>query len=82
MSNTLNKTYTLEDPKPKFKQGDIVEVDLGFFGWKNEIWQGKIVGIVSEYIFDTWIVDFGSDISETYPYTAVAVPHVSIIKNI
>jgi hypothetical protein len=56
---SMIKTYTLEDPKPTFKYGDTVGVDMAHFG-ANEygILPGRIVGKGSVNVIDLWLVEF------------------------
>lgn len=69
-------TYDLLD-KPNFKYGDKVKVKLPGF---NLISYGTIVGLGSKHVIDLWLVDFGSPISDSYPYSVCSIPHVMIIK--
>jgi hypothetical protein len=44
------------------------------------ILKGKVVGKGAEHIIDMWLVEFDRDFGPTYPYRALTVPHVSILK--
>ena len=75
------KTYTLIDPKPNFKYGDTVAVNMAHFGIKDlGILPGRIVGKGSEHIIDFWLVEFNQDFGPAYPYRVFSVPHVAILK--
>lgn len=76
----MMKTYTLEDPKPTFKDGDKVVVDMAYFGSTLGLLKGVIVGKTFTHIIDTWLVKFDCDFSPTYPYQVVAIPHTAILK--
>ena len=74
------ETYTLEDPKPEFKYGDTVAVNMAHLGSPGlGILKGKIIGKSQTNVIDMWIVDFDQDFPE-YPYKAVALPHCAILK--
>lgn len=75
------KTYTLEDPKPNFKYGTAVEVDMAHLGSPSlGVLMGRIVGKGSAHIIDFWLVEFHRDFAPTYPYRVFSVPHVAILK--
>jgi hypothetical protein len=84
------KHYTLEN-KPNFKYGELVKIDTVCFGGSlHEIWEGEIIGKVSDNIIDYWIVDFKKMLNndefldknekfKNYPYKAMSIPHTFII---
>lgn len=75
------KTYTLEDPKPDFKYGDKIAVDMAHLGTPDYgILPGRIVGKGSVNVIDFWLVEFNRDFAPTYPYRVFSVPHVAILK--
>jgi hypothetical protein len=75
------KTYTLTDPKPDFKYGDTVGVDMAHLGATDlGILPGRIVGKGSVHVIDYWLVEFNRDFGPTYPYRVFSVPHVAILK--
>ncbi len=75
------KRYTLDDPKPSFKQGEQVAVDMGWFGCTDlGVLQGRIVGKALTHVLDVWLVDFGREISSEYPYYVLSVPHTAMLK--
>ena len=77
----MMKTYTLEDPKPKFKYGDVVTVDMAHLGASTlGVLMGTIVGKGSVHVVDMWLVEFERDFAPTYPYRVFTVPHVAIVK--
>ena len=73
------KTYTLEDPKPTFKDGDTVIVDMSVLGSKGLL-NGTIVGRGMENILDFWYVQFNQDFAPTYPFKVVSIIHTAIVK--
>ena len=74
------ETYTLNDPKPVFKCGDTVAVNMAHLGSPAlGILKGKIIGKAMEHAIDMWIVEFEQDFP-SYPYRALTIPHVSILK--
>ena len=74
------ETYTLDDPKPVFKRGDTVAVNMAHLGSPGlGILKGKVIGKSMEHIIDMWIVDFDREFPE-YPYSALTIPHVAILK--
>lgn len=75
------KTYTLGDPKPEFKYGDSVTVDMAHLGSPAlGALTGRIVGKGSVHIIDFWLIEFDQDFGPTYPYRVFSVPHVAILK--
>jgi hypothetical protein len=75
------KTYTLEDPKPDFKYGTVVEVDMAHLGSPSlGVLTGRVVGKGSVHVIDFWLVEFNRDFAPTYPYRVFTVPHVAILK--
>lgn len=75
------KTYTLEDPKPEFKDGTKVMVNMAHFGSKDlGVIEGTIVGKTFTHVIDIWLVKFKIDFSPSYPYSVVAIPHTAILK--
>ena len=77
----MNETYTLDEPKPKFKYGDTVAVNMAHLGSPAlGILNGKVIGKGPEHIIDMWLVEFDRDFGPTYPYRALTIPHVSILK--
>jgi hypothetical protein len=77
----MNETYTLDDQKPVFHYGDTVAVNMAHLGSPAlGILKGKVVGKGAEHIIDMWLVEFDRDFGPTYPYRALTVPHVSILK--
>lgn len=77
----MMKTYTLEDPKPTFKDGEKVRVDMAHFGSESlGVLDGVIVGKTFTHVIDIWLVKFKCDFSPTYPYSVVAIPHTAILK--
>lgn len=84
---TMIVTYDLEDD-PKFEYGQEVSVDLskltgesqGFvYSNKNILGSGKIVGCAGGSLIKLWLVDFGQNFSDTYPYHVVSIPHIFIV---
>ena len=75
------KRYTLEN-KPKFKDGDVVLVDMSVMGSDAGVISGKIVGKGSEHIIDMWMIEFDRDFGPTYPYKVVSVIHTAIVEKI
>ena len=59
--------------KPSFKQGDIVYVIA-----ENNMYLHKrivtVCGLASENVIDMWIVDFGDNLSEDYPFRCAVYP--------
>ena len=82
MGMMKKKTYTLEDPKPVFKNGDKVIVNMENLTGSKELGllEGKIVGKTFTHIIDIWLVKFKCDFSPTYPFSVVAIPHTAILK--
>ena len=77
----MNETYTLDDQKPVFHYGDTVAVNMAHLGSPAlGIPKGKIIGKGAEHIIDMWLVEFDKDFGPTYPYRALTLPHVSILK--
>ena len=74
------KRYTIEN-KPMFKYGDLVTVDMSFFGSDEGFLMGKIVGKSMTHIIDNWLVEFGKSFAPTYPYMVFTVPHVAIVES-
>jgi hypothetical protein len=75
------KRYTLEN-KPKFKDGDVVLVDMSVMGSDAGVISGKIVGKGSEHIIDMWMIEFDRDFGPTYPYKVVSVIHTAIVESL
>jgi hypothetical protein len=76
------KTYTLMDPKPNYKYGDKVKVDMAHLGaTEMGVLTGRVVGKGSVHIIDYWLIEFDSDFGPTYPYKVFSVPHVAILVN-
>ena len=80
------KCYTMED-KPDFKNGQVVEVDFGCFGYTGNprYFLGTVKGKVGTHVIDVWIIDFVSKIGELiglspYLYQALGVQHTFIVK--
>lgn len=73
--------YKIEDPKPDFKYGDVVLVDMAVLHGKEEVLMGKIVGKGSVNVIDFWLVEFEKDFAPTYPYRVMSVIHTAFIKN-
>ena len=77
------KTYTLADPKPNFKYGDAVKIDMAHLGMATTLgvktMNGKIVGKASTHVIDFWLVEVEKDFGPTYPYKVISVPHVAIL---
>lgn len=63
------------EPSPEYVNGQEVIVDLP--GMKEPM-KGKIVGCAMKHVLTWWLVDFGKNISEQYPYQAVSVQHTFI----
>jgi hypothetical protein len=77
----MMNTYTLMDPKPEFKYGDKVNVDMAHLGAPNfGTLPGRVVGKGSVHIIDFWLIEFNIDFGPTYPYKVFSVPHVAILK--
>lgn len=79
--------YNYNDTPPNFYEGEIVEIDLGYFGrqkvpGEQYIVEGIIVG--KRYISESdtlWIVDFGEYyFKPSYPFRVMTVPIHAIIK--
>ena len=79
-SDSMIKTYTLEDPKPEFKYDDNVFVDMAHLGG-NGLLRGKIVGRGMVHVIDFWLVQFEKDFAPTYPYRVMQVPHTAVVKS-
>ena len=75
------KTYKLEDPKPTFKDGDTVIVDMSVMGGGGLL-AGTVVGKGSEHIIDMWLVQFKRNFAPTYPFKVVSVIHTAIVKSL
>lgn len=75
------KTYTLDDPKPIFKDGSTVIVDMGHLGGSGLL-PAKVVGRGMIHVIDFWLVEFDKPFGETYPYRVVQVPHTSFVKSL
>jgi hypothetical protein len=75
------KRYTLEN-KPKFKDGDLVLVDMDVMGTAPlGILRGKIVGKGTEHIIDMWLVEFEQNFAPTYPFKVVSIIHTAFIES-
>ena len=74
------KTYTLEDPKPTFKDGELVIVDMSVMGSKGLL-AGTVVGRGMEHVIDFWYVQFKKNFAPTYPFKVVSVIHTAIVKS-
>lgn len=75
--------YKLTDPKPIFKDGDVVLVDMDVMGCKEYgLLPGKIVGKGMEHIIDHWMVQFERNFAPTYPYKVVMIQHTAFLKNV
>ena len=72
--------------KVEFLDGEVVEVDLSYYGLHKEMgkqWivEGVIVGKQAMDNYDNWIVDFGELLFQnSYNYRAMVVPTVAMIK--
>ena len=74
------RTYTLEDPKPKFKQGECVAIDTSHLGLKIGILPGTVVGRGMENVIDFWIIQFNRTFGPDYPYNTLLIMHTAIVK--
>lgn len=74
------KTYTLEDPKPVFKYGENVAVDMSHLGGSGVL-HGKIVGRGIVHVIDMWMVEFVTDFGVSYPYHVTLIPHTAIMRS-
>jgi hypothetical protein len=88
---TLERPRFAYDDKPDFSDGEIVEVDLSYFGklnkkGKQRIVEGVVVGkeIMGGYTmggYNNWLIDLGDNIkSEVYPYSVMVIPTAAICK--
>lgn len=76
------KRYTLEN-KPKFKDGDLVLVDMAVMGSEPlGILRGKIVGKGSEHVIDMWLVEFEQNFAPTYPFRVLSVIHTAFVESL
>lgn len=77
----MNRTYTLMDPKPTFKDGDKVMVDMSVMGMGQDapLLEGTIVGKGSEHVIDMWLIQFDRDFAPTYPFKVLSVIHTAIV---
>lgn len=78
-SGGMIEYYTLY-PKPVFKDGDIVIVDMSHLGGEG-LYRATIVGKGMEHILDFWLVQFDKVFGPTYPFKVVQVPHTAFIKS-
>lgn len=75
------KTFTLTDPKPNYKYGDAVKVDMSHFGATElGVLDGRVVGKGPVDVIDYWLIEFNIDFGPTYPYKVFSVPHVAILN--
>ncbi len=72
--------YTLEDPKPTFKDGEQVIVDMSVMGGAGFL-RGVIVGKGMENVIDFWLVRFDKDFGPTYPFKVTQVLHTAFVKS-
>jgi len=79
-SGGMIKTYTLEEPKPEFKYGENVAVDMAHLGGSGVL-LGKIVGRGMVHVIDMWMVEFATDFGSSYPYRVAMIPHTAIIRS-
>jgi hypothetical protein len=77
---SMIKTYTLEDPKPNFKDGDMVIVDMSVMG-STGLLAGTVVGRGMENIIDFWYVQFKKNFAPTYPFKVIPVIHTAIVRS-
>lgn len=71
-------TYKITDPKPSFRYGQAVDVDMSTLG-SDGLRIGKVVGKGSEHVIDMWLIEFATSFGPTYPYNVLSVPHTSIL---
>ena len=72
--------FTLSDPKPSFKDGQFVIVDMGVLGGTGYL-TGKVVGKGSENVIDFWLVEFDKDFGPSYPFHVTNVIHTAFVKS-
>jgi len=76
MTNPSN--FNPIDPKPSYKEGDIVKFDTNQDG---NIKEGTICGISTNNVIDFWIIKLSDAQNQFkgYPYSCIVVPHVLIL---
>jgi hypothetical protein len=73
------------DDQPEFVDGDIVEVDLSYFGiekvpGEQNIIEAMIVGRQVGQGFIQWMVEIDKDSFPSYPYRVLQIPTYALIK--
>jgi hypothetical protein len=75
-SNVSSRPHYSSIDCPNFKEGDIVEVDLSYFGprdeGENSIVEAVVVGMLNN---DSWILQFDQDFFGTGFKTIIMVSH-------